>query len=413
MKEKKRFTLKRFIIIFVIILTVIGVIVSSNIIYNNMQNEEISSYEDKKQKCELLKSIASESITEGIGIDTKIIPSDEIRFRISNEEDSIIFYYYILDDSVSKSQPYYNATITLTSDYKILKEDYSMEIESFDEYIKFHNKVNKFLSILYGILCVCFVGALICLLWIIVHVSFVWIAIYKKKKLKKNGESGGKDTVRLMAKEKYLIHTWSGNEKLLSAKELYERVMEDCKSDYDWIAPARELVRICKKTSFPTEYAIDIKIAILNCFANIEHRANCGGDKYGEDPKDLEAVHYCYNSLYGLDKEEAINARKYYLSEMIKSASYVRSIFDSLFHSGPTYRDLCEQWRNAKFDEYISQKEIDFVEMLKTLRNDFVDTIKSAEENGDFEEDDKKREESDKKLAQSIMHSLFMDDINE
>lgn len=169
---------------------------------------------------------------------------------------------------------------------------------------------------------------------------------------------------------------------VLSAKEIYERVMEDSKSDYNWIAPARKLVRICKKTSFPTDYAIDIKIAILNCFANIEHRANCGGDKYRDNPEDLEAVHYCYNSLYELDKEEAINARKYYLSEMIKSASYVRSSFDSLYHSGPTYRDISEQWRNSKFEEYISQKEIDFVKLLKTLHNDFVDTIKKQRKMG-------------------------------
>lgn len=140
---------------------------------------------------------------------------------------------------------------------------------------------------------------------------------------------------------------------LLTAKQLYERVLNDSsESDYNWIASASELVRICEKTSFPTEYAIAIKCAILNCFANIEHGGNCGGDRYINDPADQKAVQKCYNSLYRVEDKEAVSARKRYLAEMITTASYIR-IFDLLYHPGPTFIELQEKWIKSKIPEYI------------------------------------------------------------
>lgn len=354
------------------------------------EQEMINSYETKKEKCELLKDIAKESIQEGIGIDTRNISSDEVQYRIYNDNESIIFYYYLQDASTTEHR--YNATITLSNEYRILKEEYSIEIESLDEYIKSYNSENRFLSVMCGIL---FVLVFYYLLYILVLIISFLLKICidkKKKKLVNNNLSGGKDTMSFFG-QRYLIHGWRDKEHVLTARELHERIMEDSKSDYNWIAPARELVRICKKTSFPTDYAIDIKIAILNCFANIEHIANCGGDRYIDDPADKEAVQYCYNSLYGIDNEKAITARKRYLTEMINTASYVR-FMDSLYHPGPTFRKIREDWSKSKFDEYISQEKIDFKQLVESLHNDFAEIIKKAELNGDFEEDEKKDKES-------------------
>ena len=86
--------------------------------------------------------------------------------------------------------------------------------------------------------------------------------------------------------KKYMVTGHHGDIHSLTAKQLYEQILDDSKSDYNWIAPASELVKICKNTSFPTEYALAIKCAILNCFSNIEHRANCGGDRYIDKPAD-------------------------------------------------------------------------------------------------------------------------------
>ena len=193
--------------------------------------------------------------------------------------------------------------------------------------------------------------------------------------------------------EKYMVTGHHGDTYSLTAKQLYERVLNDSKSDYNWIASASELVRICRKTSFPTEYALAIKCAILNCFANIEQRANCGGDRYINKSADQEAVQECYNSLYGVEDEEAILARRRYLAEIVATASYTR-IFDSLYHPGPTFRKLRKDWNKSKVQEYISKEKIDFKQLVEVLHDEFVKIIKKAEVDGAFDEDDKAERES-------------------
>ena len=201
--------------------------------------------------------------------------------------------------------------------------------------------------------------------------------------------------------QKYWVIGRSGKTFKMTSKELCERIKEDRKSDYNWIAPARELVRICKLPYFPMECSIFIKAAILNCFANIEHRANCGGDRHRINIDDEKAIEYCYNSMYGIDSDEAYSARKRFLLEKLATASYTR-IFDSHYHPGPTYQKLREDWTKSKFEEYILKEKIDFKEMIETLEKDFIQVIKKAEANGDFEEDEKKQKEKMKPLFTMI-----------
>ena len=104
----------------------------------------------------------------------------------------------------------------------------------------------------------------------------------------------------LFERKFYVIDHYDNMHKM-TAKELCQRIKEDSKSDYNWIAPARHLVRICKSPKFPVEYAIIIKSAILNCFANIEWRANFSGVRHRLNIEDEEAVEYCYNSMFGID----------------------------------------------------------------------------------------------------------------
>ena len=201
--------------------------------------------------------------------------------------------------------------------------------------------------------------------------------------------------------EKYMVTGHHGDTYSLTAKQLYERILDDSKSDYNWIASASELVRICKKTSFPAEYALAIKCAILNCFTNIEHRANCGGDRYIDKPADQEAVQECYNSLYQVEDEKAISARKRYLAEIVATASYTR-IFDSLYHPGPTFRKLRKDWNKSKVQEYISKEKIDFKQLIEVLHGEFVEIIKKAEVDGAFEEDERAEKESWKKFYEMM-----------
>ena len=93
-------------------------------------------------------------------------------------------------------------------------------------------------------------------------------------------------------KEKYKIKGWTGKIYGLTAKDLYERVLQDSQSDYNWIASASELVRTCNDPTFPERYAQDIKRIILNCFANLELKRGYTGETAA-----MIAVYDCYHSL--------------------------------------------------------------------------------------------------------------------
>lgn len=190
--------------------------------------------------------------------------------------------------------------------------------------------------------------------------------------------------------KRYTISTWYGEELELTAKKIYEMVLEDSKSNYNWFASASELVGVCQNPSFPIQFAIPIKIAILNCFANIEYEGNCGFGRNVINSDDEKAITECYTSLYDIDLEEAMLARKHYLTEVISKASYVPMLFDPLYHPGPTFRKLREEWISSKVEKYISQKTIDFKQLIGELHSDFAEMIKTAEANGEFSEDEKR-----------------------
>ena len=65
--------------------------------------------------------------------------------------------------------------------------------------------------------------------------------------------------------EKYMVTGHHGDTYSLTAKQLYERILDDSKSDYNWIASASELVRICKKTGFPNKYPWLIFSFVVRC----------------------------------------------------------------------------------------------------------------------------------------------------
>lgn len=184
----------------------------------------------------------------------------------------------------------------------------------------------------------------------------------------------------------YRIVDWHGKEHRLTAKELYERVMEDCKSDYNWIASATELVRICNEFGFPQEYAQAIKIAILNCFANLETKKELEGY---QEPTDADAVQFCYDSLADVS-EEANKVRQKYLKAVIEGITRYHFRLLEFFHYGPTYHKICEEWKRVKFEEYSHISSLDFKKLRKALDDEFDKTMRTAEEEGVFQKDDEK-----------------------
>lgn len=189
-----------------------------------------------------------------------------------------------------------------------------------------------------------------------------------------------------LSEKKYKITGWHGETQVLTAKNLYERVLEDSKSDYNWLASAAELVRVCNEPDFPEIYATNIKIIILNCFANLElQQEKCCNRRQ----TDKEAVYSCYNSLPETDAA-VIKAKEKYLAAIIEGITRYSGDEERFpIHFGPAYKKTCENWKKAKLNEYVSEVKIDFNQLRERLNADFEKTIKEAEKNGIFNEDDK------------------------
>ena len=189
-----------------------------------------------------------------------------------------------------------------------------------------------------------------------------------------------------LSEKKYKITGWHGETQVLTAKNFYERVLEDSKSDYNWLASAAELVRVCNEPDFPEIYATNIKIIILNCFANLElQQEKCCNRRQ----TDKEAVYSCYNSLPETDAA-VIKAKEKYLAAIIEGITRYSGDEERFpIHFGPAYKKTCENWKKAKLNECVSEVKIDFNQLRERLNADFEKTIKEAEKNGIFNEDDK------------------------
>ena len=202
--------------------------------------------------------------------------------------------------------------------------------------------------------------------------------------------------------KKYNITGWRGVKYSLTAKQLYERVLEDSKSDYNWIASATELVRVCNDSCFPEEYAIAIKIIILNSFANLELQKEYYSN---EESTDAEAVYSCYNSLPNTNKT-AKKVKDKYLNAVITAVTkynYGSGEVRFSLHIGPTYTKKVEEWKKKKFDEYVSAVTIiNFDQLREDLYTDFDKMVETAEEEGAFEKDDKEYREALEKFFDSI-----------
>ncbi len=198
---------------------------------------------------------------------------------------------------------------------------------------------------------------------------------------------------------RFKLKGWRGTEYSLTAEELYNRVLADSQSDYNWIASATELVKVCNEPYFPEIYAIGIKLIILNCFANLELKKENPSNK---EKTDNDAVYSCYHSLPSRD-ETVIKVKEKYLSAIIEGViKYTKSEVRLPIHIGPVYHKVCDHWKKAKLEEYLSKVKIDFKKLREDLYYDFEITIRKAEKDGLFDEEDKVKNMEVSKFLSSI-----------
>ena len=181
-------------------------------------------------------------------------------------------------------------------------------------------------------------------------------------------------------------------EHTMRAATIHKYIMEQSQeSDYEWIAPALELVKICKDERFPRKYAVDIEMAILTCFANIEARVNRGGDKRVTKANDALAVQYCYDELGRLmtstndkDLKKALNSvRTKYLLEMISSA--VNTTTRGQYFKCKAFRDLKEEVIAKSFAKYsMLEEQFNILDMYEEISDETEIIFSEANKNDMF-----------------------------
>lgn len=201
------------------------------------------------------------------------------------------------------------------------------------------------------------------------------------------------DFISRMKSPRFTFKKHNGEERTMRAKDIYEIIIGQSKdSDYNWMAPAIELVKLCRNQDFPREYAVDIEMAILTCFANIEARVNRGGDKYVDKADNVLAVQYCYDELGKLaqstDNEELkksiIAVRTRYLKEMISSAVNTTIRGDYIYCDA--YGKLKEEIIGKYFVEYSVQEGFNIKDMYEKISDETDKIFRQAYKSGMFKQ---------------------------
>lgn len=189
----------------------------------------------------------------------------------------------------------------------------------------------------------------------------------------------------------FCIRDWNNKKRYFTAKGLYKRIMKDSKSDYNWIASATELVQVCERADFPRCYALEIELAILNCFANIETKRHIYSS---QDRNDQASVDYCYRAISTTNNSKdprIVAVKQKYLNAIIAGVlKYKTTAGDSLrgvIGYGPAYSKICEAWQKECFEEYKDVYLSSTSELRLALSKSLEETIKAAEENGIFEKE--------------------------
>ena len=201
---------------------------------------------------------------------------------------------------------------------------------------------------------------------------------------------------------KYKVNTREGGSLRLTAKQLTTRVLEDSESDYNWIASASELVRVCQSTGFPQEYATVIMMTILNCYGNIYHTANNGGDLCKIDPNDKKAIEECFNRLRKKKSESVQLTREYWLKERIDFITRNTDNPHSWWWKGKEYETFRSGWIDAKVADIISREVIVSDVLFRQVAHEYEIIRDDCIEQGLFEQDRVDYRESLNKVCEMI-----------
>ena len=201
-------------------------------------------------------------------------------------------------------------------------------------------------------------------------------------------------------KQKFRLVGWYGEEYLLAANELFERVQLDSESDYNWIASATQLYETTHLPSFPRKYAEGIMLIVLNCFANLELRKT---QPSSSENTAQDTVNKIYNELSSQDPTTK-RVKEKYLKNFIHAVTLYDTIEVRIFlPCSETFKKLSKEWEDTTFKKYSDQEEIDFGVLYKTLMSEYENLLDNTRKNETVMAEDGKSKESIHKFLAEII----------
>lgn len=179
---------------------------------------------------------------------------------------------------------------------------------------------------------------------------------------------------------KIWITDWNDNRHEMTPDELLERIRNDSKSDWNWLAPATEIIKTISDPEFPEPIANELKGIILKCSARLL-LSDMGGTKKGTDQL---AAAYCYYSIHGkAGKRLKRLYRKNLLRSIVKYSYWVRPYNVN----GEEWRAFCNGWIKDTLQCFTKHSGVDFMRFEANLKTVFKKSIEHADKTGKFEND--------------------------
>ena len=197
---------------------------------------------------------------------------------------------------------------------------------------------------------------------------------------------------------KIWITDWHDTRREMTPDELLERIRKDSKSNWNWLAPATEIVKAISGSDFPEPIANELKGIILKCFADILLSDYSGTEK----STDQIAVAYCYYSLHG---KAGKHIKRLYRKNLIRATISYTGLW-AIHTRGKEYYAFCREWEKDALQHFTRRFGVDFMRFRINIETDFKSALERAEAAGQFENDKAEHEKSMQELCKIINDAL-------
>lgn len=207
-----------------------------------------------------------------------------------------------------------------------------------------------------------------------------------------------------MHRGKCWITDWNGDSHEMTPERLLDRIRDDSKSNFNWLAPATEIVRTISDPEFPEPIANELKCIVLKCFAEL-----LVSNQYGhEKSTDQLAVAYCYYSVHG---KAGKKIKRLYRKNLVESV--VRDFTLTSSHiRGEEWRMFCEAWKEDLLQNFPERIGVDFMRFGAKVVADYQKALESADRDGKFENDKAEHKRILRDLTQKMIKVMDLHEIN-